>query len=140
MSFFSLSSFVQKKISLGHCDLFEYNRAKWGTSFYIEMTDKEVLATTKASKVSTKGVGMWAEDKSPVEFDNTTAKLFECVLCRSFNSMVHQVWQHGECASHSISNQSTNPRTAVDAIISIRTRFHLIRDVAPAQLKQQILS
>lgn len=77
------------------------------------MTDKEVLATTKASNVNTKGVQMWAEDKSPVEFYNTTAKLFEYFLCRSFSPMVHHVWQHGEYASHSISNQRTNPRTAV---------------------------
>lgn len=59
-SFFPPQHFIQKKISPGRCDLFEYNRAKWGTGFFIETTDKEVLATTKASKVSSKDVEMWA--------------------------------------------------------------------------------
>lgn len=56
----STQYFCSGKSSLGLCDLFEYKKAKWGTSFYIEMTDKEVLVTTKASEVSTKEVGMWA--------------------------------------------------------------------------------
>ena len=52
------------------------------------MTDKERLVTTKASKVRTKEVEMWAAGWSPVEFYNTTRKLSEYCLCGSFNPRV----------------------------------------------------
>lgn len=54
--------FVQKKISLGLYDLFEYSRGKRGTSIYTEMIDKEVLVTTKTSKESIKEIEMCSGD------------------------------------------------------------------------------